>query len=66
MNQKKQAIMEHKSQHQLIVNDGSTTGLQSIIDSFKKSDKYPGYYSEKFCVMEPNEFYDTELKKPTC
>jgi len=54
---KKLAIMAHRSQHQLIVNDGTTTGLQGIIDSYKKSEMYPGYYTEKFKIVTPKEFY---------
>jgi glucosamine-6-phosphate deaminase len=57
MNKKKEAIMAHKSQHQLIVNDGTTTGLQSIIDSYTYSEMYPGYYTEKFKIVTPSEFY---------
>lgn len=57
LEQKKKAIMSHESQHQLMVNDGDTTGLQSIIDSYQKSERFPGYYSEKFNVITPEKFH---------
>ena len=65
MKLKKQAIMSHESQHNLMVNDGETTGLQSIIDGYKKSDKYPDYYTEKFIITTPVEFFRKTIRLST-
>ena len=61
MHKKKEAIMAHQSQHQLIVNDGTTTGLQSIIDGYTRSYKYPGYYTEKYKIVTPHQFHKPSI-----
>jgi glucosamine-6-phosphate deaminase len=61
MEKKKKAIMAHRSQHQLIVNDGITTGLKDIIDGYTHSEKYPGYYTEKYKIVTPYKFHKPSI-----
>lgn len=59
LDKKKQAIMSHKSQHSLKVNNGNIKGLTDIVNNYTISPT--GLYNESFKLLNPIDFYKEGL-----
>ena len=61
MEQKRSAILAHKSQHILAVNNGDIKSLDDIIKNFKKSPIVYNCYFERFRRETLSQFYEDGL-----